>query len=55
MRAGIPRAALISDSPFTAAGLSPDGILLVATDRGAKALGILPEHRAAATDPAIAS
>ncbi|MEV7448419.1 MULTISPECIES: ATP-binding protein [Streptomyces] len=33
-------AALISDTPFTAADLSPDGILLVATERGAKALRI---------------
>lgn len=36
-------AALISDTLFTAAGLSPDGILLVATERGAKALRIRPE------------
>ncbi|MGR6973106.1 ATP-binding protein [Streptomyces cynarae] len=35
-------AALISDTPFTAADLSPDGILLVATERGAKALRIHP-------------
>lgn len=35
-------AALISDTPFTAADLSPDGILLVATERGAKALRIRP-------------
>ncbi|MDQ0993402.1 ATP-binding protein [Streptomyces sp. V3I7] len=48
-------AALISDTPFTGADLSPDGILLVATDRGAKALRILPEPRAAEADPAIAS
>ncbi|MGW7054737.1 ATP-binding protein [Streptomyces sp. NPDC054887] len=34
-------AALISDVPFTGAELSPDGILLVATERGAKALRIL--------------
>lgn len=34
--------ALISDTPFTAADLSPDGILLVATERGAKALRIRP-------------
>ncbi|MFC5216046.1 ATP-binding protein [Streptomyces coerulescens] len=33
-------AALLSDTPFTAADLSPDGILLVATERGAKALRI---------------
>jgi hypothetical protein len=33
-------AALISDTPFTAADLSPEGILLVATERGAKALRI---------------
>ncbi|MGW3120270.1 ATP-binding protein [Streptomyces sp. NPDC001107] len=42
-------AALISDTPFTAADLSPDGILVVATERGAKALRIGP------ADPAIAS
>ncbi|ALV32934.1 hypothetical protein [Streptomyces sp. CdTB01] len=42
-------AALISDTPFTAADLSPDGVLLVATGRGAKALRIRP------ADPAIAS
>ncbi|CAL9546694.1 hypothetical protein SUDANB58_04362 [Streptomyces sp. enrichment culture] len=42
-------AALISDAPFTSADLSPDGILVVATERGAKALRIRP------TDPAIAS
>ena len=42
-------AALISDTPFTAADLSPDGILVVATERGAKALRILR------TDPALAS
>jgi hypothetical protein len=42
-------AALISDTPFTAADLSPDGILLLATERGAKALRIRP------ADPAIAS
>lgn len=35
-------AALISDVPFTASDLSPDGILLVATERGAKALRIRP-------------
>ncbi|MFF7167673.1 ATP-binding protein [Streptomyces sp. NPDC008086] len=33
-------AALISDTPFTGSDLSPDGILLVATERGAKALRI---------------
>ncbi|KUN90594.1 hypothetical protein [Streptomyces caeruleatus] len=33
-------AVLISDTPFTASDLSPDGILLVATERGAKALRI---------------
>ncbi|QOV35147.1 ATP-binding protein [Streptomyces ferrugineus] len=33
-------AALVSDTPFTAADLSSDGILLVATERGAKALRI---------------
>ncbi|MEU0744706.1 ATP-binding protein [Streptomyces sp. NPDC006134] len=42
-------AALISDVPFTSADLSPDGILVVATERGAKAL------RIRSTDPAIAS
>ncbi|ELS56962.1 hypothetical protein [Streptomyces viridochromogenes] len=35
-------ASLISDTPFTAADLSPDGILLLATERGAKALRIRP-------------
>ena len=39
-------AALISDTPFTAADLSPDGILLVATERGAKA----PRIRAAGAE-----
>ncbi|MEU1854146.1 ATP-binding protein [Streptomyces sp. NPDC019990] len=33
-------AALISDKPITAVDLSPDGILLLATERGAKALRI---------------
>jgi hypothetical protein len=33
-------ASLISDSPFTGAGLSPDGILVAATEHGAKALRI---------------
>jgi hypothetical protein len=42
-------AALISDTPFTAVDLSPDGVLLVATERGAKAL------RIRWADPAIAS
>ncbi|MGW6734143.1 ATP-binding protein [Streptomyces sp. NPDC055013] len=42
-------AALISDTPFTAADLSPDGILLLATERGAKAL------RMRATGAGIAS
>ncbi|MFF3908440.1 ATP-binding protein [Streptomyces sp. NPDC001848] len=42
-------AALISDTPFTAADLSPDGVLLVATERGAKAL------RIRSTDAALAS
>ncbi|WP_030945074.1 hypothetical protein [Streptomyces sp. NRRL S-646] len=42
-------AALISDTPFTAADLSPDGILVVSTERGAKALRIRPAA------PAIAS
>ncbi|MGW0551201.1 ATP-binding protein [Streptomyces altiplanensis] len=41
--------ALISETPFIGADLSPSGILLVATARGAKAL------RIRATDPAIAS
>ncbi|MFJ8633102.1 ATP-binding protein [Streptomyces sp. NPDC093568] len=39
-------AALVSDTPFTAADLSPDGILLLATERGVKALRI---HAAGAT------
>ncbi|KUO14715.1 ATP-binding protein [Streptomyces dysideae] len=42
-------AALVSDVPFTSADLSPDGIVVVATERGAKALRIRP------VDPAIAS
>ncbi|MGI5378644.1 ATP-binding protein [Streptomyces sp. CA-251387] len=42
-------AALISDVPFISADLSPDGILVVATERGAKAL------RIRWVDPAIAS
>lgn len=42
-------AALISDVPFISADLSPDGILVVATERGAKAL------RIRSVDPAIAS
>ncbi|GAB2765267.1 ATP-binding protein [Streptomyces bullii] len=42
-------AALISDVPFISADLSPDGILVVATERGAKALRIRP------ADAAIAS
>ncbi|MDX6347461.1 MAG: hypothetical protein QOF84_2251 [Streptomyces sp.] len=33
-------AAVISDVPFTGADLSPDGVLLLATERGAKALRI---------------
>ncbi len=41
-------AALVSDIPFTAADISPDGILLIATERGAKAL------RIRLTAPAIA-
>jgi hypothetical protein len=45
-------AALISDTPFVAADLSPDGILLVATERGAKALRI---HGAPAEARTIAS
>ncbi|MEV0094345.1 ATP-binding protein [Streptomyces sp. NPDC050738] len=35
-------AALVSDVPFTAADLSPDGVLLVATGRGVKALRLRP-------------
>ncbi|MDI3407180.1 ATP-binding protein [Streptomyces cavernicola] len=35
-------AALISDVPFTAADLSPDGVLVLATRRGVKALRIRP-------------
>ncbi|WP_030896526.1 hypothetical protein, partial [Streptomyces sp. NRRL S-474] len=42
-------AALISDVPFISADLSPDGILVVATERGAKAL------RMRAAEAAIAS
>ncbi|MET7478723.1 ATP-binding protein [Streptomyces sp. NPDC005648] len=42
-------AALISDVPFTAADLSPDGILVVATERGAKALLIRPAGAAIAS------
>ncbi|MFJ5535288.1 ATP-binding protein [Streptomyces sp. NPDC093261] len=42
-------AALISDTPFTAADLSPDGVLLVATERGAKALHIRPAASAIAS------
>ncbi|MBT2421244.1 ATP-binding protein [Streptomyces sp. ISL-22] len=42
-------AALISATPFIAADLSPDGFLLLATERGAKCLRILR------ADPAIAS
>jgi hypothetical protein len=45
-------AALISDTPFTAADLSPEGILVVATERGAKALRI---RAAGPADPAVAS
>jgi hypothetical protein len=44
-------AELISDIPFTAVDLSPDGILVVATERGAKALRIRPAA-AEATRPA---
>ncbi|MDG4856979.1 ATP-binding protein [Streptomyces sp. T-3] len=36
-------ATLVSDTLFTAADISPDGVLLVATERGAKALRILPQ------------
>ncbi|MFF4525567.1 ATP-binding protein [Streptomyces bluensis] len=42
-------AALISDVPFTAADLSPDGILVIATERGAKALLIRPATSAIAS------
>ncbi|MGP4002256.1 ATP-binding protein [Streptomyces sp. 8N706] len=42
-------AALISDTPFTAADISPDGILLVATGRGVKALRILSHGSAIAS------
>lgn len=42
-------AALISDVPFISADLSPDGILVVATEHGAKAL------RIRSADPSIAS
>ncbi|MCF1511541.1 ATP-binding protein [Streptomyces glomeratus] len=42
-------AALISDTPFTAADLSPDGVLLVATEQGAKALLIRPAGSAIAS------
>jgi hypothetical protein len=41
-------AALISDVPFTGADLSPDGVLLLATERGAKALRITTPR---VTDP----
>ncbi|WP_329123763.1 ATP-binding protein [Streptomyces sp. NBC_01465] len=37
-------AALVSDVPFTAADLSPDGVLVVATERGAKALRVRAPH-----------
>ncbi|WP_093798722.1 hypothetical protein [Streptomyces sp. Wb2n-11] len=40
--------ALISDSPFTSVDLSPEGILLVATAHGAKALRIHSEDSVAA-------
>lgn len=33
-------AAVVSDAPFTGADLSPDGVLLLATERGARALRI---------------
>ncbi|MCZ4604590.1 ATP-binding protein [Streptomyces sp. Lzd4kr] len=42
-------AALISDVPFVSADLSPDGILVVATQRGAKALRIRPVNTAIAS------
>ncbi|MGW2518490.1 ATP-binding protein [Streptomyces sp. NPDC001617] len=42
-------AALISDVPFIAADLSPDGVLVVATERGAKALRIRPAGAAIAS------
>ncbi|MEU4655670.1 ATP-binding protein [Streptomyces sp. NPDC023723] len=44
-------AALISDTPFTAADLSPDGVLLVATERGVKALRVLGNRPALASGP----
>ncbi|MBC9729918.1 ATP-binding protein [Streptomyces sp. TRM68367] len=46
-------AALISDMPFTAADLSPDGVLLVATERGSKALRIRPRPAPAPTAPPV--
>ncbi|MEV6588121.1 ATP-binding protein [Streptomyces acidicola] len=42
-------AALISDVPFTGADLSPDGVLVIATERGAKALLIRPATSAIAS------
>ncbi|MPY49033.1 ATP-binding protein [Streptomyces acidicola] len=42
-------AAFISDVPLTAADLSPDGILVIATERGAKALLIHPATSAIAS------
>ncbi|MET8676674.1 ATP-binding protein [Streptomyces sp. NPDC004647] len=42
-------AALISDTPFTGADLSSDGVLLVATGRGVKALRILSHVSAIAS------
>ncbi|MFF4805661.1 ATP-binding protein [Streptomyces sp. NPDC001351] len=38
-------ATLVSGTPITAADLSPDGILVVATERAAKALRITGQHR----------
>lgn len=48
-------ATLVSDTPFMAADLSPDGILLVATERGAKALRIRPVGPTDPADPEIRS
>ncbi|MEU5013497.1 ATP-binding protein [Streptomyces sp. NPDC021749] len=45
-------AALVSDSPITAADLSPDGVLVVATERGVTARQILAAAPAAPTVPA---
>ncbi|MFD7663437.1 ATP-binding protein [Streptomyces sp. NPDC059788] len=49
-------ATLIGDTPFTGADLSPDGVLVVATARGVKALQIpLPAPAATAPAPAPAT